>query len=137
MREKILAAVVVALLPISSAWAQSAESPEARALIERQLDAFSRDDAAGAYAEAAPQVKQIFPTAEGFMSMVRRGYAPVYRHRSVEFGPAKVETDTIQQAATFVDENGKVWQAMYRLSRGPDGAWLISACWFIDAGVST
>ncbi len=136
MRESILAAAAAAVLTISAAAAQSAPSPEARALIERQLDAFTRDDAAGAYAEASPQIKEIFPDPDAFMSMVRKGYAPVYRHRSVEFGPAKVEQDTIQQEATFVDEQGKVWKAMYRLSRGPDGAWLISACWLIEAGES-
>jgi hypothetical protein len=70
------------------------------------------------------------------MSMVRKGYGPVYRHRSVEFGPAAVEGDTIKQEATFVDEQGRVWKAMYRLSRGPDGAWLISACWLIEVGAS-
>lgn len=118
------------------AFAQTAESPEARALIERQLDAFGRDDAAAAYSEAAPQVKAIFPDADTFMSMVRRGYAPVYRHRSVEFGPATVESDTIQQEATFIDAQGKAWKAIYRLSRGPDGAWLISACQLIEADVS-
>ena len=118
MRERILASAFMAVLSASTAGAQTAESPEARALIERQLDAFSHDDAAGAYAEAAPQVKAIFPDADTFMSMVRRGYAPVYRHRSVEFGPATVESDTIQQEATFVDAEGKVWKAIYRLSRG-------------------
>jgi hypothetical protein len=136
MRERILAAAAMAVVLVSTALAQSAESPEARALIQRQLDAFSRDDAAGAYAEAAPQIKAIFPDADTFMSIVRKGYAPVYRHRSVEFGPAVVEPETIQQEATFVDEQGKVWKALYRLNRGPDGAWLISACWLIEAGAS-
>ena len=136
MRARILAAAAMTVLSVSSTWAETAGSPEARALIERQLDAFSRDDAAGAYAEAAPQIKAIFPDADAFMAMVRHGYAPVYRHRSVEFGPAKVEADTIEQEATFVDNQGKVWKAMYRLSREPDGGWLISACWLIEAGAS-
>ena len=136
MRERILAAAAMAVLSVASASAQTAGSPEARALIERQLDAFSRDDAAGAYAEAAPQIKEIFPDADTFMSMVRKGYAPVYRHRSVEFGPATVEGDTIQQEATFVDAQGKVWTALYKLTRGPDGAWLISACRLLESGAS-
>lgn len=136
MRDGILAVAVMALLSVSTACAQTAASPEARALIERQLDAFSRDDAAGAYAEAAPQIKELFPDPDSFMALVRKGYAPVYRHRSVEFGPATVDADTIQQKATFVDEQGKVWTAMYRLSRGPDGKWLISACWLIESGAS-
>jgi hypothetical protein len=135
MRKTILAAAAMAVLSVGPTFAQSAEeaqaSPEARALIERQLDAFSQDDAAGAYAEAAPEIKAIFPDADTFMSMVRRGYAPVYRHRSVEFGKAMSSGDTIQQEATFVDPEGQAWQALYRLSRQPDGTWLISACWLL------
>ncbi len=136
MRGRILAVAAAATMFLCGANAQAAGSDEARALIERQLDAFGRDDAAGAYAEAAPGVKAIFPDPETFMSMVRQRYAPVYRHRSVEFGSATVEGDDIQQEATFVDEQGKVWKAVYRLSRGADGAWLISACWLVEDGAS-
>jgi hypothetical protein len=136
MRERILAAAAMAVLSVSTAWAQTAESPEAHALIERQLDAFSRNDAAGAYAEASPQIQEMFHDADTFMSMVRNKYAPVYHHRSVDFGPATVESDTIQQEATFVDDQGKVWKALYKLSRGPDGRWVISACSLIESGAS-
>jgi Domain of unknown function (DUF4864) len=135
MRKTVLAAAAMAVLSVGPTFAQSAEeaqsSPEARALIERQLDAFGRDDADAAYAEAAPSIKAIFPDADTFMSMVRRGYAPVYRHRSVEFGPATRDGDRIQQEATFVDQAGQAWKALYRLSRQPDGTWLISACWLV------
>lgn len=135
MREIILAAAAMAVLSICPTFAQDAGeaqgSPEARALIERQLDAFGRDDADAAYAEAAPSIKAIFPDANTFLSMVRRGYAPVYRHRSVDFGRATSNGDTIQQEATIVDPDGQAWKALYRLSRQPDGTWLISACWLL------
>lgn len=134
MRGRLLVAAAMAALSVATAGAQNAPSPEARALIERQLDAFSRDDAAGAYSEASPQVKEIFPDPDRFMAMVRRSYAPVYRHRSVEFGPATMDGETMQQEAIFVDAQGKVWKALYRLSRGPDGGWLISSCRLIEAG---
>ena len=140
VRAKLLAAGAIAVLSASAAPAQDESaatgSPEARALIERQLDAFAHDDAAGAYAEAAPSIKAIFPDADVFMSMVRRGYAPVYRHRSVEFGPARREAETIEQEATFVDPQGQAWTALYELSRQPDGTWLISGCRLIKAGDS-
>ena len=135
MRERFLAAAAMAVLSVCPTFAQDAGeahgSPEARALIERQLDAFGRDDADAAYAEAAPGIKAIFPDANTFMSMVRRGYAPVYRHRSVEFGKATSNGDTIQQEATFVDQAGQAWKALYRLNRQPEGTWLISACWLV------
>ncbi|WP_206602953.1 DUF4864 domain-containing protein [Leptolyngbya ohadii] len=56
-----------------------------RAMIERQLQAFQQDDAAGAFAFASPGIQAQCGTPENFMRMVQRGYAPVYRPRSVEF----------------------------------------------------
>lgn len=137
IQSNVLALGVMAALWFGPATAQDAQdakgSPAARSLIERQLDAFSRGDAEGAYAEAAPTIKMLFGDSATFMTMVREHYAPVYRHRSVEFGRAKTEGDTIEQAATFVDENGEVWTAVYGLTRQPDGQWLISSCRLIKA----
>jgi len=110
------------------ALAGDAPPPEARATIERQLDAFARDDAEAAYALAAPGIKQMFGDSGVFMTMVRTQYAPVYRHRSVEFGAAVVEADDVAQAVTFVDPDNQVWTAFYKLARQPDGTWLISGC---------
>ncbi len=139
-RATILALGAMAALMIGRAAAEDAPdangAPEARALIERQLDAFSRDDAEAAYAEAAPTIKAIFPDADMFMEMVRNGYTPVYRHRSVEFGPAEQAGDTIEQEATFVDQDGQAWQALYKLTRQPDGTWLISECSLLKLGGS-
>ena len=63
----------------------------AQDVIRSQEQAFSRDDAAAAYSYAAPAIHQIFPQADVFMSMVQHTYTPVYRHRSFEFGEARVE----------------------------------------------
>jgi hypothetical protein len=108
-----------------------ANHPEVRALIERQLDAFAHDDAAGAYALAAPTLKTIFSDADIFMGMVRTRYAPVYRHRSVEFGQLDVNGDSISQIVTLVDQDNQVWKALYKLARQPDGSWLINGCLLI------
>ena len=60
--------------------------------------------------------------------MVRGQYAPVYRHRSVEFGDAEADGDKISQVLTVIDNDNKVWKALYELARQPDGTWLISGC---------
>ena len=104
------------------------DSPDARALIERQLDALAHDDAPAAYALAAPGIKAIFPDANAFLTMVRTQYTPVYHHRSVEFGAAQTGADTIAQGVTFVDDDNVVWKALYKLARQPDGSWLITGC---------
>jgi ABC-type amino acid transport substrate-binding protein len=111
----------------------SAGGQAARALIEKQLDAFSHDDAAAAYALAAPGLKTIFSDPDVFMAMVRGKYAPVYRHRSVDFGVAEVDGDNVSQIVTIVDEDNQVWKALYKLARQPDGRWLINGCLLIKS----
>jgi hypothetical protein len=101
---------------------------EVRAVIQRQFDAFAHDDAAGAYAIASPGIQAVFPDADTFITMVRKSYAPVYRHRSAEFGAFTADGDDVEQAVTLVDENNEVWIAIYKLSRQPDGSWKSTGC---------
>jgi hypothetical protein len=106
---------------------------EAHALIQRQLDAFEHGDAAGAYALAAPGIKVIFPNSDIFMEMARTKYAPVYHHRSADFGSFKLDGDNASQELTIVDDDNQVWTAIYKLTRQPDGSWLISGCLLIKS----
>ena len=41
-----------------------------RSVIQTQLDAFARNDAVKAYAQASPRIQSIFPTTDIFMAMV-------------------------------------------------------------------
>ena len=109
------------------------DSGGARALIQRQLDAFAEGDASGAYALASPGIRTIFPDSGIFMEMVKHQYAPVYRHRSAEFGAFTLDGDNATQLLTIVDENNEVWTAIYKLARQPDGSWLISGCVLIKS----
>jgi hypothetical protein len=122
----------LACVSLAPARADEAES-QARALIQRQLDAFAQGDAAGAYALAAPGIKVIFPNSDVFMDMVRSRYAPVYHHRSADFGTFKAEGDSVSQDLTIVDDDNQVWTAIYTLTRQPDGSWLISGCILIKS----
>jgi hypothetical protein len=126
---KILGAGAVAMtLLIGTASAEDLTAASSRAIIERQLDAFERDDAEAAYALAAPTIKQMFSDADQFMTMVRDHYAPVYRHRSVEFGAFAESGDEASLQATLVDNDNVVWTALYSFRRVPNGDWLISGC---------
>ena len=84
-------------------------SPPRRDVIRSQDQAFSRDDAAAAYSYAAPEIHQIFPQADIFMSMVQHTYSAVYRHRSFEFGEARTEGRWIAQRVHIIDANGEAW----------------------------
>ncbi|GJE38714.1 DUF4864 domain-containing protein [Methylobacterium persicinum] len=113
----------------SGAVAGEAEQAAARTVITRQAEAFGRDDAPTAYAQAAPAIRQIFPNADLFLGMVRNQYQPVYRHRSFVFGQARDLGDTsVSQTVAIQDETGTDWTAEYTLERQSDGEWRITGC---------
>jgi hypothetical protein len=101
----------------------------AQSVIRSQAEAFSRDDAA-----AAPAIHGLFPQADIFMSMVRDSYAPVYRHKSFEFGEALVSDGQIAQRVHIVDANGAPWEALYTLEQEPDGSVKILGCVLLKPG---
>jgi hypothetical protein len=108
----------------------------ARSVITQQEQALARDDAATAYAQAAPDIHALFPTADIFMAMVKQGYAPVYRHKSFEFGESKIDGGTVAQRVHIVDANGEAWEALYTLEQQPDGSIKITGCSLLKAGQS-
>ena len=97
-------------------------------VIRHQLEAFKQDDAVAAYGFAAPNVKQIFPSPERFIEMVRRGYPPVYRPRSVEFSELALREGEITQEVELVGPDGGAKLAVYTMVRDGQGGWLIAAC---------
>jgi Domain of unknown function (DUF4864) len=106
----------------------------AQSVIRAQEEAFRRDDAAAAYSYAAPGIRQIFPQADIFMSMVQNAYTPVYRHKSFEFGEAQAAGSQVAQRVHIVDDNGEAWEALYTLEHQPDGSFKIVGCVLLKAG---
>ena len=92
--------VLLALFGFSGPAAAFSEADRAaiQSTIEQQLQAFLRDDGATAYSFAAPTIKQIYPTVESFMAMVRQGYPQVYRPRSHSFGELTEEPGYLTQS---------------------------------------
>src|SRR5690349_13479384 len=105
-----------------------ADARQVRAVVETQLDAFARDDAARAFSYAAPSIRSMFGDAERFMDMVRRSYPVVYRPASVAFLVADADGDEVVQPVHFTDASGALWLAVYRLQRQPDRSWRIAGC---------
>lgn len=131
------ALLVLIWMLIGSASALAADDiAAAQGVIRAQEQAFGRDDAAAAYSHAAPTIKQIFPAADIFLSMVQNSYAPVYRHRSFEFGEVKVDGTWIAQRVNIVDDKGEAWVALYTLEQQPDGSYKITGCSLLKAGQS-
>jgi ketosteroid isomerase-like protein len=136
MLRTIEAVIIAAALWIGTASAQESTAARSRAIVERQFDAFARDDAEAAYALADPAIKEMFIDADHFMAMVRDRYAPVYRHRSVEFGDFAEQGDEASLKATLVDSDNVVWTALYSLRREANGDWLISGCVLVKSDAS-
>ena len=125
--------LLLALLAAAPGLAVADDATPAQSAIRRQEQAFARDDAAAAYAQAAPELHAMFPSLEIFMAMVRQGYAPVYRHKSFEFGESKTEGGVIAQRVRIIDANGEAWEALYTLETQPDGDLKITGCSLLKA----
>jgi hypothetical protein len=132
MRALVLLAVLLITLAAPARAADDVAA--AQGVIRSQVEAFSRDDAAAAYSYAAPAIQEIFPQADIFMSMVRNNYAPVYRHKSFDFGEARVSDGTIAQRVHIVDADGVSWEALYTLELQPDGSIKITGCVLLKRG---
>jgi len=102
-----------------------------RQVIERQLEAFGRDDADDAFAFASPAIQVQFETAARFMAMVRSSYAPVYRPRSILFQDIVAIEGCPAQKLTLMGENGDLFTAFYLMEPQPDGRWCIQGCFLI------
>jgi hypothetical protein len=132
MRVLILLAVV--LIGLGAPARAADDIATAQSVIRSQEQAFSRDDPAAAYSHAAPAIQGIFPDAETFMAMVRNSYAPVYRHKSFEFGEARAADGKIAQRVHILDADGVPWEALYTLELQPDGSLKITGCMLLKAG---
>jgi hypothetical protein len=106
----------------------SGDAAAIRAVIEAQIAAFRADDGAAAFAFASPEIQSLFGDAERFMAMVRDGYQPVYRPRSVEFRDLILEQGRPTQRVLVVGPDGVPVVARYFMQRQPDGSWRIDGC---------
>ena len=131
---RILSALLVAVLFACPARADDAAAKSlAQQAITSQLQAFEREDANAAYEQASPMIRGMFPGAATFMAMVRGAYAPVYRHKSFDFGEARQSPGKFAQAVRLVDDQGVPWDALYTLEQQEDGSWKISGCVLLKA----
>lgn len=128
------ALLFLALLAFATPATAADDVAAAQSVIRAQEQALARDDAASAYSYAAPAIHQIFPQAEIFMTMVQHQYAPVYRHKSFEFGEARAEGGQVAQRVHIIDANGEAWEAMYTLEQQADGSYKITGCMLLKAG---
>ena len=135
---RCLHAIVLCAAVIAAPSADAAEklAPADRTVIEqtirRQLDAFTRDDADGAFGFATPDIRRLFGSSDNFMQMVRENYQPVYRAASVTFVALQAVDGQWVQGVQLVDGDGKVWRALFTMKRQPDKSWKVGGCQLVQ-----
>ena len=110
----------------------AADLSEIRGVIHRQIDAFRRDDAQGAFALVSPGVQQAFGTPERFLDTVRMAYRAVYRPSAVAFLELVVMGGDVVQPVQVTDRSGAVWVAYYAMQRQRDGSWRTNGCHLVQ-----
>lgn len=103
-----------------------------RQIIEKQIKAFQRDDAIGAFAIASAAIQEQFVTPDNFMAMVRESYPAVYRPRSVMFRGFTTIDYYPAQIVILMDENGDLVQAVYIMQQHKDHSWRIHGCFLVS-----
>lgn len=128
--------LLLTLLIVTSPLPAAADGSAAQNAIRQQEQALARDDAAGAYAQASPEIQNMYPSPDIFITMVREKFAPVYRHKSFEFEETPSDSGTIAQRVHIIDANGEAWEALYTLETQSDGSLKITGCSLLKAGQS-
>ncbi len=135
MLRSILAIVLWGFMSLASMAdsISAADKAEFQRIITAQITAFKADDGPAAYDFAAPVVRNIFPTPEIFMTMVKQGYPQVYRPQSFNFTEALIDPmGRPAQKMTVVGPDGKSYIALYSMEKQPDGTWRISGCTLLE-----
>ena len=105
---------------------------EIRTVIHRQIEAFRRDDARGAFALASPGVQQAFGSPQAFLEVVRMAYRAVYRAGKVAFLDPMILSGDVVQQVQITDRAGGVWLAYYSMQRQADGSWRTNGCHLVQ-----
>jgi hypothetical protein len=125
-------AVLLPGVAAASSGVSASDMNEIRGVIHRQIDAFRRDDAPGAFALVSPGVQQTFGTPERFLDTVRTAYRAVYRPSAVSFLELVVMGGDVVQPIQVTDHTGVVWVAYYAMQRQKDGSWRTNGCHLVQ-----
>lgn len=125
-------AVLLASVSAANSGVSASDMNEIRGVIHRQIDAFRRDDAPGAFALVSPGVQQTFGTPERFLDTVRTAYRAVYRPSAVSFLELVVMGGDVVQPIQVTDHTGIVWVAYYAMQRQKDGSWRTNGCHLVQ-----
>ena len=122
-----LLAAVFWIAPLSAQQSSTSRDTMIRAVISEQLDAFKRDDRAGAFIHASPMIQGMFGDANTFMTMVGRGFPQIFRSRTAKFLKLDLIEDRLVQTVLIEGADGTFVTAAYDMIE-IDGSWRINGC---------
>ena len=107
-----------------------AEDPlgSAREVISRQITAFARGDAIGAFSEAGPDMRNGIADGTRFLAMARERYAPLDGVRNFAFGRSKLVGggEFILQEVMLTSRDGSDWTAIFEIRLLDSGAYKVN-----------
>ncbi|MDA0340229.1 MAG: DUF4864 domain-containing protein [Proteobacteria bacterium] len=115
-------------LPAPTLAASSLDTEEAariRSVIQKQLDAFQRDNWTEAFSYAAPFLQEQFGSPDRFRRMVLGGYAIVHRPRTTTFKGLEEIGGRLAQKVFMVGPDGKAAMVVYFMEKQANGIWRI------------
>jgi Domain of unknown function (DUF4864) len=128
-------ALVISLFMLGTALAAepTADQKSAmQAVVGAQLDAFAAGRHDDAFSHAAPSIQALFGDVNNFITMVQKGFAPVYSHKSYNFGTSFSENGRFAQRVVIDGQDGKRYEALYTLQQQADGSWKITSCTLLE-----
>ena len=115
-------------LPASAGGLSPKDQKQIIQVVQAQLNAFAKDDAAKTFSFAAPNIRHLVGTAENFLEMVRTQYEIIYRPSSTTFMQPTGEAGEAVLKVRITDEDGDKWIATYTLQKQKAKVWRITGC---------
>lgn len=95
-----------------------------RQLIEKQLQAFQKQDEVMAFSLTSPTVQRKFQQQD-FLSMVKKEYPAIATFRSIVFRGYTLVNDFPALVCMIMDQDGRVTQGIFIVQHQPDYSWRI------------
>lgn len=125
--------ILVLAIGLALAFPMDARGDDAagiRAVIDRQFQAFDKDDFAEAFGYASPGIRRVFETPEGFATMVRNGYPMVHHPSETRFLELREIDGALWQKVLVRDQGGVFHVLDYKMIK-VGGAWRIDGVQYL------
>ncbi len=97
-------------------------------MIQRQLDAFLRDDASAAFACQTQAARNRFRTPVAFLERIKRRFPTLYRPKRIAFDAVIDVQGQVAQQLLVQGNQGVPMLAIFVMALEADGHWRIDAC---------